>query len=963
MNKTNLIKAFPSYFILILLPLAFGLSLYIIVLNTDKNLKFEQTKSEISERATDFIAKTTALDYFQPYFKKLANKLFPFVENRKNEDGINLTNEDVTNIINKFKDSLGENIRCALFDKEARLLNPQDLLDYEQRFFTYVWKDIHNIEDNYYKEKRADQVSIIGKDFNISHLYNHSEHCIPTSSLGKTGLFYFKNANNEKNGIIIFVEYKKTSLELIEAKIKDYATQKQPIILYSLESRQRKTPTFGHQEISFSETETDEFLNGFYKDDMVWKGFISDNYKLLLGQQVYYQNQYLTNVLKAIILFIILLSIASFFYYRNIANNNGLYISIRYKLVFLFALAIYMPTLSIWVLSYVSLKNHRIAIENDVLKGMQDSINKIDSDYKKYEDLLYNGFQKLDSYLKSFSGKKPPTAREVHNKLRDIASKNPQNISYQFNWLDIRNIDQTQIYTTSNTESNERLSKIGKVVSILCLDKYCPERLNDIGIKPSQSDIIIGDILVNPVVGFGSVFDRPNKLVYVNFEGSQIYWWWNYYPDKNNPISFCFCNASAQHCTLEYFKEIALKKYSYGSTNLKVLFFHNINHTFIPTDSGNNELLDLINVSNINKTIESANISYNKQKYLCLCIPGSLLKDCFVLSLYPISEIDYRIEKLRSSIYIVMVLLLIISVLTGLLLAKNFIMPVNELNRGLVALRKRETETTIDIENKDELGLLGQAFNQMMVEIKDLILASSVQQCLIPSGNYKLDSYDCFVYNQMAANLGGDYADIIELPNNKVLIVIGKVTGQGISASLLTAMVKASVFRFANKPGVTLNEIVSKTSQMINELLNEKKHMTLCAVILDEKSGEISVCNAGHLFPIIKEKESGKYRTTKLSGHPLGASNIGCKYTSEPEKLNFDETLILFTDGLPEAENAQGEVLGINKFIKLIIDLPSTSAEEMKNNLLDIFKKHHGDAELNDDLTFVILRRKPLQDS
>ena len=77
----------------------------------------------------------------------------------------------------------------------------------------------------------------------------------------------------------------------------------------------------------------------------------------------------------------------------------------------------------------------------------------------------------------------------------------------------------------------------------------------------------------------------------------------------------------------------------------------------------------------------------------------------------------------------------------------------------------------------------------------------------------------------MASNLGGDYADIIELPNNKVLIVIGKVTDQGISASLLTAMVKASVFRFANKPGITLNEIVSKTSQMINELLNEKKHM------------------------------------------------------------------------------------------------------------------------------------------
>ncbi len=962
MDRINLAKTFPSYFILILLPLVFGLTLYIIVLNIDKNINIEQTKARISERATDFMAKTTALDYFQPYFKKLANNLLPFAENRKNEKGIVLTNTDVTNIINSFNISLGENIRCALFNKEAQLLNPKDLLDYEQRFFTYAWKEIHKLPNAHYKERRSDQALVLGKEFNIGHLVDYSENCITTSSLGKTGLFYFKNAKDNQNGIIIFVEYKRTSLELIEAKIKDYATEEQPIILYNLETRQRKTPTLGHKEISFTETETEKFLNGFYRDNMVWKGFISDNYKLLLGQKVDYQNKYLINLLISVAIFIILLVISTLFFFRNIASNTGMFISIRYKLVFLFALAVYMPALSIWILSYVSLNDHRLAIENDVLKGMQDILTKIDSDYKKNEEELINGFHKLDTYLKSFSGKKPPTAQEVHLKLTEIASKNTDNFSYQFNWIDIRNIDQTQIYTTSNSESNERLNKIGKVLSILCLDKYCPERLAAIGIKPSQSDIMVGNLFENPVVGFASVFERPNKLIYLNFDGSETYWWWNYYPDKTNPISFCLSNASAQHCALEYFKELTKQRYNYGKTNLKVLFFHNTNHVFVPDNSGNNDLLDLINVSNINKTIESANVTYNNEKYLCLCTPGSLLKNCFILSMYPISEIDNQIDKLRSAIYTVMVLLFIISVLTGLLLAKNFIMPVNELDRGLVALRKRETETSIEIENKDELGLLGQAFNQMMIEIKDLILASAVQQCLIPSGKYKLEGYDCLVYNQMAANLGGDYADIIELPEDKALIVIGDVTGHGISASLLTAMVKASVFRFAKKTNVPLNEILSKTSQMIYELLNKKKLMTFCAVILDEKTGEISVCNAGHPFPIIKEKEIGKSRTTHLSGFPLGASKRRCKYTSESEKIDFGETLLLFTDGFPEAENQQGEEFGYNKFNKLITDQPSTTAENMKNNLLDVFKEHHGEAELSDDLTFVILRRKPLQD-
>lgn len=963
MDINKIKKTFPTYFILVLLPLFFGLVLFIIALNKDNNLKIEQTKSELSERATDFMAKSTALDYFKPYFQKLAHQLFPFIEKKKNEKGIFMTNADVTNIINNYKKILGENIRCALFNEKAELINPQDLLDYEQNFFTYAWKDIHQIADAHYKERRTDQALILGKDFNIKQLYNRSEHCVLTSSLGKTSLFYFKNANENTNGIIIFVEYKSTSLDIVKAKIKDFATYEQPIILYDLEKQQRTTSTLGHKEIPFIQTESEKFLDGYLEDNIVWKGFNSDSYRLLLGKIVDFKWKYILKFSIAIIIFIVLLYLSSAFFFKNIANNEGMFISIRYKLVFLFALAIYMPTLSLWVLSYVSLHDHRTAIENDVIKGMQDVLNLIDNDYKKNVDDLLIGFRKFDKYLRSFSGKEPPTHDEVYAKLSELAPKNPNDFSYQFNWVELRHINQTQIFTTSNNESNERLEKICKVLSIICLDKYCPERLAQAGIKLSQSDIMVGNLFENPVVAFGSVFERPDTLIRLNIDGYETYWWWNYYSDINNPIGFVICDAATRYSTLEYFNDLTKRRYNYGSTNLKVIFYHSIDSLFFPNNSGNNELVDLMNVSNINKTVETANITYENKKYLCLCMPGSHLKDCFVFSMYPISEIDYQIEKLRSTIYTVMILVLITSVLTGLLLAKNFILPVNELNKGLAVLRKRETDTIIKIENKDELGLLGQAFNQMMIDIKDLLLASAVQQCLIPSGKYKIEGYDCLVYNQMAANLGGDYADIIELPDKKALIVIGDVTGHGISASLLTAMVKASVFRFANKQDVPLNEILSKTSLMIYDILKKKRLMTFCAVILDEKTGELSVCNAGHPSPILKEKEKGKYRITQLSGFPMGASKRRCNYTIESEHLNPEETLFLFTDGFPEAENEKGELYGYENFNKLIGDTLITSANEFKDYLLKVFKKHHGEAELADDLTFIILRRKPLQNS
>ncbi len=365
-------------------------------------------------------------------------------------------------------------------------------------------------------------------------------------------------------------------------------------------------------------------------------------------------------------------------------------------------------------------------------------------------------------------------------------------------------------------------------------------------------------------------------------------------------------------------------------------------------------------MSNINKRIENAIINYENNKYLCLCVPGSHLKNCYLLSLYPVSNIESIIEKFRSDIYMLIIILLFVVVLTGSLLAQNFIVPIKELNRGLSALRKRDTDIKISIDNKDELGNLGSTFNQMMEEIKDLLLAGAVQKCLIPSGEHKIDGYECVVYNEMADDVGGDYADIFELQEDRLLIVIGDVTGHGISSSLLTVMVKASIFRFV-KEETSLKDIVTNTSRMISDLLNKKKTMTFCAITLDKKTGEMFICNAGHPFPIIREKEIGHFRILSNSSLPMGASKKRCNYSVESETISHEETLVIYTDGFPEAENSEGKEYGYENFKNLIANIPIKNAEDLKNQLVDIFKKYHGNTELSDDVTFIILRRKPLQ--
>ena len=962
MHKSSYIKALPSYLLLILLPCIFGLFLYFLILNIDKKHEIEAIKSNLSERATDFIAKTSAVDFFYPYFNKLTEELLPYIDNKAKKDGSYMTNKEVSNIIKKYSKKLRENIRCAIFDKNTNLMNPQDLLPHEQRFFTFAWLDIHEFEPEIYDIYRTDKYSIIGREFNVELMYGQPEICIPTVNYEKNGVFYFKNASQKLNGLIIFVEYKRTKIDLIEENIKDFATENQPIILYNIEKKRRTTSTLNHKEIPYEKTNTEEFLDGFVEDNVVWRGFDSGEFKLLLGQTLDLSNKYTKKQIAAILVFILTLLLTSKFYFQNFSNNQGIYISIRYKLIFIFAIAVYMPAISLWVLSYTSLHDHRMAIENKVKKSMLDILNKVDIDFKLKEEEVNNCYIKLDNYLRGLQGKDVPSQEEFKIKIKEFTGDGNIRRNWVFNWIDIRGVDKTQLYTTSADDTNSRIQAIARVLTVLWLEKYCPERLTYAGVKPSQSDILVGNLLENPVVGFSTMLERPRQLVPLALDNTRMYWWWNYYPEKDNPIAFLIGNASARNINLSYFTSLMKKSYNVDNVDIKLICFHSETQSFIPSITDRQEFLNLINVSNVNKTVESTTINYNNSNYLSLCLPGSKIKDGFLLGLYPVIEIDYQIEKVRSTIYLLMILLLLISVLTGSLLAKTFITPVNELNRGLEALRKRETETVIKIENKDELGKLGSAFNQMMAEIKDMLMAGAVQKCLIPTGKQNIEGYGCIIYNKMAADVGGDYADLFELPENRMLIVIGDVNGHGVSSSLLSAMVKASVFTFANQ-NLPIDEIVTNTSYMICDLFGNKKPMKFCVITLDKITGELTICNAGHPYPLIREKEIGKIKVPTNINLPIGISRARSKYTYEKVVLNPEDTLLLYTDGFIDANSNIKDGFGYDNLKNFFSSIPTNSPEEIEKQLINLYETNLGNKESADDISFIILRRNPLQNN
>jgi serine phosphatase RsbU (regulator of sigma subunit) len=398
------------------------------------------------------------------------------------------------------------------------------------------------------------------------------------------------------------------------------------------------------------------------------------------------------------------------------------------------------------------------------------------------------------------------------------------------------------------------------------------------------------------------------------------------------------------------------RRFSIGNASLRIFARSSYYKTWIPEYSEVDEQVKkLISASRMESRIVTSTIQYDNRPYLAACFPGIKLRDIYLICLYPLDEISNQISKLRNQIGIGAILILCFSVLTGLLLTETFLMPIGELQTGLEALRKRDSEHRVVIDNKDELGELGETFNQMMEEVKEMLLAAAVQQCLIPQELPEVSGYQIDLFNHMATDVGGDYADFFELPDRKYLLVLGDVTGHGVSSSILTAMVKALVFKFS-RVSPDLPTTLKAISHMIFDLLKHRKLMTFCAVILDPEKNEFYLSNAGHPFPFLCSNDN-TFEAIEHQSLPLGVSKKRSVYTVSKGSFKPNDTLILYTDGIAEAASPTGAILGFDTIAKIVCKNIEKEPKEIRQVLVKTFFDHTQSTELEDDLTTVIIKR------
>ena len=234
----------------------------------------------------------------------------------------------------------------------------------------------------------------------------------------------------------------------------------------------------------------------------------------------------------------------------------------------------------------------------------------------------------------------------------------------------------------------------------------------------------------------------------------------------------------------------------------------------------------------------------------------------------------------------------------------------------------------------------------------ELRIAREIQMAMLPkalSPEQERSDVDLTSVMLPAREVGGDLYDFF-IRDDRLFFCIGDVSGKGVPAALVMAVTR-SLFRTVSSHEKSPRRIVSSMNESMAEMNENNMFVTFFCGVLDLRDGRLRYCNAGHNVPFVLD--DGISDLPVESNLPLGVLP-DMEYVEQEATLPAGGTIVLYTDGLTEAENAAHELLGDER-AKAVLS-PSASVVENKQRLLDDVASFVGDAERSDDLTLLLIR-------
>jgi len=259
--------------------------------------------------------------------------------------------------------------------------------------------------------------------------------------------------------------------------------------------------------------------------------------------------------------------------------------------------------------------------------------------------------------------------------------------------------------------------------------------------------------------------------------------------------------------------------------------------------------------------------------------------------------------------------------------------------------KERLVRRNVELQQSVERGTA-----QLEMQEQELERAREIQQSLLPKEIPQLAGFEVTGAWQPASTVSGDYYDVLRLGGHRLGICIADVVGKGVSAALLMANVQAAVRAFASS-SESPAQVCGKVNRLLCENIARGKFVTFLYGILDGDARTFQYCNAGHLYPILAS--GGSVRTLEQGGAVLG---VFPAWTYEDSKIELKagDRLLLFTDGITEASDANDQEFDETRIASFAKVNSALSASELNSRLLAQVTAFCG-AQFRDDATLLVI--------
>ena len=343
-----------------------------------------------------------------------------------------------------------------------------------------------------------------------------------------------------------------------------------------------------------------------------------------------------------------------------------------------------------------------------------------------------------------------------------------------------------------------------------------------------------------------------------------------------------------------------------------------------------------------------------------------------LLAAMPVAEAMFmRDASMLTSVFMQVIIFATLFVFIYILIKRVIINNIKKVNDTLARITQGDLNVTVDVRSNTEFSSLSDDINSTVTTLKryiaeaaaridkELEYAKQIQLSALPTNFPKDEDYNIYAQMIAAKEVGGDFYDFYKLNDTTVAFLAADVSGKGIPAAMFMMTAKTIIKDLAER-GMAVNDIFTKANEKLCENNESGMFVTAWMGILNLTTGNLQFANAGHNPPVLKRRD-GSFEYLKTRAGFVLAGMEGVRYRVGELTLYPGDRLFLYTDGVPEATNADNKLYGEDRLLSFMNQNATIEATAFLPALKANIDEFVGEAPQFDDITMLMFDYKPKQ--